>query len=114
MWKVTVPYRNSLLILMIGFLLGACATSTTGKSPDPLPSWNDGPLKSNIVEFVTDVTRQDSDNYVKPPERIAVFDNDGTLWAEKPVYFQIYFILDRSSVWHTSGTGSRDQYGTRV
>ncbi|NUW72150.1 haloacid dehalogenase-like hydrolase [Vibrio mediterranei] len=63
--------------------------------PDPLPSWNDGATKSAIVEFVETVTTKGSDNYVPAEERIAVFDNDGTLWAEKPMYFQLFFTLDR-------------------
>ena len=62
---------------------------------DPLPSWNDGPTKRAIVEFVAQVSSPDSSNYVPPAERIAVFDNDGTLWAEQPLYVQIAFALDR-------------------
>ena len=62
---------------------------------DPLPSWNDGPTKQAIVEFVAQVSSPDSSNYVPPAERIAVFDNDGTLWAEQPLYVQIAFALDR-------------------
>jgi phosphoserine phosphatase len=95
MLKTTNRWRHSVLILFLGSLLGACATSPIPESPDPLPSWNEGPSKRGIVEFVSDVTRLDSVHYVKPAERIAVFDNDGTLWAEKPVYFQMLFILDR-------------------
>jgi phosphoglycolate phosphatase-like HAD superfamily hydrolase len=60
-----------------------------------LPSWNDGPSRQAIIGFVSDVTDADGEHYVRPSERIAVFDNDGTLWAEKPVYFQFFFILDR-------------------
>ena len=85
MLKTTNHYRNSVLILILGFFLGACASSPVPKSPDPLPSWNDGPSKRGIVEFVSDVTHSDSEHYVKPAERIAVFDNDGTLWAERSV-----------------------------
>lgn len=62
---------------------------------DPLPSWNDGASKQAIVEFVQSVTGESSPNFVPPPERIAVFDNDGTLWSEKPVYFQLLFAIDR-------------------
>jgi phosphoglycolate phosphatase-like HAD superfamily hydrolase len=82
-------------MLILGFLLAACASSPATESPDPLPSWNEGPSKRGIVEFVSDVTDSGSENYVKPSERIAVFDNDGTLWAEKPVYAQLLFIFDR-------------------
>jgi hypothetical protein len=52
---------------------------------DALPSWNDGAVKSAIVDFVARVTREGGPDYVKPAERIAVFDNDGTLWTEQPV-----------------------------
>jgi hypothetical protein len=62
---------------------------------DDLPSWNDGAARRAIVEFVARVTREDSPDFVPAPERIATFDNDGTLWAEKPVPFQLLFALDR-------------------
>ena len=61
---------------------------------DPLPSWNNGPTKDAIVEFVEAVTTPGSDSYVDPAERIATFDNDGNLWAEQPVYFQITYAID--------------------
>jgi phosphoglycolate phosphatase-like HAD superfamily hydrolase len=61
---------------------------------DPLPSWNDGPTKRGIIEFVQAVTTQGGKDYVKPQERIAVFDNDGTLWSEQPAYFQVLFAFD--------------------
>lgn len=93
--KITNHYRNSGLILILSLLLGGCAASTVIEPPDPLASWNEGSSKQSIMEFVSDVTNPDSDHYVKPAERIAVFDNDGTLWAEKPVYFQLLFIFDR-------------------
>ena len=95
MLKLKNRHRNSVLILILGSLLGACASSPVTESPDPLPSWNKGPSKQGIVEFVRDVTDSDSEYYVAPAERIAVFDNDGTLWAEKPVYAQLLFIFDR-------------------
>lgn len=60
---------------------------------DPLPSWNEGENKRSIINFVEAVTRADSGQYVPPAERIAVFDNDGTLWCEKPMYVQLDFIL---------------------
>ena len=61
---------------------------------DPLPSWNNGATKDAIVEFVEAVTTPGSDSYVDPAERIATFDNDGNLWAEQPVYFQITYAID--------------------
>ena len=62
---------------------------------DPLPSWNAGHAKARVVAFVTAVVEPGGKDYVPPGERIATFDNDGTLWAEQPMYFQILFMLDR-------------------
>jgi phosphoglycolate phosphatase-like HAD superfamily hydrolase len=62
---------------------------------DPLPSWNDGPAKQAIVAFVTDVTREGSPDFVPPSERVATFDNDGTLWIEQPIYVQFAYALER-------------------
>ena len=62
---------------------------------DALPSWNQGATKSAIVDFVEDVTDPSSPNYVPPADRIATFDNDGNLWSEQPLYFQLIFALDR-------------------
>jgi len=61
----------------------------------PLSSWQDGATKKTIVDFVTAVTQQGGAEYVQPAKRIAVFDNDGTLWAEQPAYFQLLFAIDR-------------------
>jgi hypothetical protein len=81
-------------VLCALLLTGGCATVQT----DPLPAWNDGKVKQSIVSFVTKVTTQGSPDYVPVPERIAAFDNDGTLWAEQPMYFQLVFVLDRVKV----------------
>ena len=62
---------------------------------DPLPSWNDGPTKQSIVSFVEKVTKDGLASFVPVAERIATFDNDGTLWCEQPVPVQVYFALDR-------------------
>jgi phosphoglycolate phosphatase-like HAD superfamily hydrolase len=62
---------------------------------DPLPSWNDRPAKAAIVAFVHDVTAAGTPDFVPAAERVAVFDNDGTLWAEQPMYVQMFFVLDR-------------------
>ncbi|MBX5461283.1 MAG: haloacid dehalogenase-like hydrolase [Steroidobacteraceae bacterium] len=62
---------------------------------DPLPAWNEGDPKRSIVSFVERVTKHGGPDFVPPAERIAVFDNDGTLWAEQPVYFQVAFALDQ-------------------
>ena len=71
------------------------AASTAAAGTDALPSWNDGPAKSVIIEFVQTATDKASMRFVPPPERIAVFDNDGTLWASHPIYVQLAFALDR-------------------
>jgi phosphoglycolate phosphatase-like HAD superfamily hydrolase len=85
-------------MLALTFLL-ACSPSGTGSqtvaATDPLQSWSDGDAKQAIVDFVARVTDPASPDFVSEPERIAVFDNDGTLWAEKPVYFQLLFAIDR-------------------
>jgi len=76
----------------------ACALAFTAAithAADPLPSWNDGKARQSIVDFVARVTQPGSPNFVPEPERIATFDNDGTLWAEQPMYFQLAFALDR-------------------
>jgi phosphoglycolate phosphatase-like HAD superfamily hydrolase len=62
---------------------------------DPLPSWNEGSTKRSILDFVRGVTTAGELHFVKPEERIAVFDNDGTLWSEQPLYFQVAFVFDR-------------------
>ncbi|HSA64637.1 MAG TPA: hypothetical protein VLE25_08105 [Nitrospira sp.] len=62
---------------------------------EPLDTWNDGAPKEAIVKFVAEVTREGGPQFVPPAERIAVIDNDGTLWAEQSMYFQMQFALDR-------------------
>jgi phosphoserine phosphatase len=69
--------------------------SCAEKNADPLPSWTDGPTKTAIIEFVQAVTKQGGADYVRPEERIATFDNDGTLWVEYPIYTQVLFAFDR-------------------
>jgi hypothetical protein len=69
--------------------------ATAVRAAEPLPSWNDGPARAAIVSFVGQVTKAGSPGFVPPDERIAVFDNDGTLWAEQPMYFQLAFAIDR-------------------
>jgi phosphoglycolate phosphatase-like HAD superfamily hydrolase len=82
---------SRLLLLLIGWLL--VAPSATAQ--EALASWNDGPAKKSLLEFVERVTREGSTDFVPQPERIAVFDNDGTLWPENPMPFQLAFALDR-------------------
>lgn len=62
---------------------------------DLLPSWNDGPSKTNIIQYINSVTDKTSKDHIEVKDRIAVFDNDGTLWGEQPVYFQLFFAMDR-------------------
>jgi phosphoserine phosphatase len=73
----------------------AVASSQAGPTGDPLASWRDGASKQAITEFVQRVTTEDSPRFVPPVERVAVFDNDGTLWCEKPMPIQLDFILRR-------------------
>jgi len=77
--------------LVFVLLLTACAA--TPSDPDPLPSWTGGASKQRIIDFVADVTNSNSITFVSVNKRIATFDNDGTLWSEKPTYFQLMFIL---------------------
>jgi phosphoserine phosphatase len=69
--------------------------SAQAQAADPLPSWNDGGTKQSILDFVAAVTRDGSPNFVPASERIATFDNDGTLWVEQPMYTQLAFAIDR-------------------
>ena len=66
-------------------------------SSDQLPSWREGPAKWSILEFVAAVTGRESRDFVAEPDRVAVFDNDGTLWTEQPLYAQLAFALDRAA-----------------
>ena len=75
-------------------LLFSLALPLLAQANEPLPSWNDGPAKKSIIEFVQTVTDQTSKDFVKPADRIAVFDNDGTLWSEQPAYFELLFAFD--------------------
>jgi len=81
----------------LALLLAAAAFSSVAwtKPADPLPSWNDGKAKQSIIAFVEKATTPGSPGFVEPGARIATFDNDGTLWAEQPMYFQLAFALDR-------------------
>lgn len=83
------------LRIIPGLALLAIAFAPFAMAADPLPSWNDGASKQAIVAFVERVTKEGGADFVPPDERIATFDNDGTLWAEQPMYFQAFFIFDR-------------------
>jgi hypothetical protein len=86
---VKLAKRYALIALCIASL------SLPAFAADLLPSWNDGKAKQSIVTFVEKVTKAGSPDFVPVPERIATFDNDGTLWGEQPMYFQFLFALDR-------------------
>ena len=75
--------------------VSAQADPSTPLGTGPLPSWNDGAAKKSIIEFVAKVTKKRGPEFIPAMERIAVFDNDGTLWAEQPFYFQRLFVFDR-------------------
>ncbi|MBR1231214.1 HAD family phosphatase [Bradyrhizobium sp. AUGA SZCCT0182] len=85
--------RRSLLALL--FVLSAIGAAAAQPSQDPLPSWNDGAVKKSIADFVARVTTQGGADFVPVEQRIATFDNDGTLWCEQPVDFQLAFAFDR-------------------
>lgn len=93
MWRV---FLFSIAISVALFLpVSINSYLAIAKTTDPLPSWNDGKTKQSIIAFVEKVTKPGSPDFVPAAERIATFDNDGTLWAEKPMYFQLFFALDR-------------------
>ena len=71
-------------------------------SDDPLLSWNDTGPKKAVVEFLERVTKEGSPDFVKPEDRIATFDNDGTLWVEQPNYTQVTFAIDEWFLWRHS------------
>jgi hypothetical protein len=90
---------KSKFMMLAGAVLGLMASagwySQAAAQNDPLPSWNDTPAKQAIVDFVGGVTKAGAPEFVAPAERIATFDNDGTLWVEQPMYVQLAFALDR-------------------
>jgi phosphoglycolate phosphatase-like HAD superfamily hydrolase len=86
-----IPARAFAIIALV-------LAAVPARAADPLPSWNDGPAKKALLDFVSRVTREGGPDFVPVPERVATFDNDGTLWAEKPLYFQLVFALHRVKV----------------
>jgi phosphoserine phosphatase len=88
--------KNIDRVLRYSFLaIFAIGLTSVASAADPLPSWNEGPAKTAILEFVTAVIDTSSMDYVEPDKRIATFDNDGTLWVEYPMYTQVLFAFDR-------------------
>lgn len=94
--------KKSSPIFLLLFLIFACnqkpseiTTLDSVASQDPLPSWNEGKSKQAILDFVTKTTKEGSPDFIPEADRIACFDNDGTLWSEKPLPFQLYYVIDR-------------------
>jgi phosphoglycolate phosphatase-like HAD superfamily hydrolase len=86
--------RRSILGLMLATGIALATGQSSFAQSDPLPSWNEGATKTAIVDFVAKVTKVSGPDFVAPEKRIATFDNDGTLWAEQPIYFQLAFAFD--------------------
>lgn len=101
---------NFWAVCLAAFLFSACNSTNeqnddgtdtvkvTNSKDDPLPSWNDGAVKQSIIDYVTTTTKTGSPDFIPVADRIATFDNDGTLWSEQPVYFQLFFALDKVRV----------------
>ncbi|HEY2149560.1 MAG TPA: HAD family hydrolase [Vicinamibacterales bacterium] len=96
MSRILSTRRTFVTGLLVLALLPAMVVAQAPK--DPLPSWNDGPSKQAIVKFVSAAVKRGDPGFIAPDDRIAVFDNDGTLWAEQPMYVQMAFALDRVKV----------------
>ena len=98
------PFKsNLLLILLLVFAFGCTPTTQQEDNvdnketvvTDPLPSWNEGATKQSIIDFVAKTTKEGSTDFIPVADRIACFDNDGNLWSEQPMYFQLAFAIDR-------------------
>jgi hypothetical protein len=79
---------------ILAFAASVLFAAQASAQTDPLPSWNDGAAKSAIVAFVKDTTTQGGPKFIPPAERIATFDQDGTLWVEHPMYTQVMYVLE--------------------
>jgi phosphoserine phosphatase len=91
----TLKSNPSQNLLAVALLAAVTFATASAHAADSLPSWNDGAAKKSIITFVEKVTKEGSPDFVPIPERIATFDNDGTLWCEQPMPVQLYFALDR-------------------
>jgi phosphoserine phosphatase len=87
-----------MVVRQLSLFFVAALMFATAHATDPLPSWNEGPVKQSIIQFVNSISDEHSRDYVPPAERIATIDNDGTLWVEQPLYTQLLFALDRINV----------------
>jgi hypothetical protein len=95
-WSTQMNFcrRSWLAVLLAVGVFACCCGGPALAQSDPLPSWNDGAVKKSITDFVARVTAQGSGDFVPVEQRIATFDNDGTLWCEQPIYFQVAFAID--------------------
>jgi len=91
--KIPAPVLVVLSLLVFGF--NPVRQNKITAPPDPLPSWNGGISKTTIIDFVTKTTKKDGKDFIPVADRIACFDNDGTLWSEQPMYFQLAFAIDQ-------------------
>lgn len=105
------PLRRSVVRIVLAILSLVPAVRA---ADDPLPSWREGPVKAAIVRFVGDVTDPGGPGFVPPEQRIAAFDNDGTLWSEQPYYNQVAFALDRIKALAPAHPGWRDRPAFRA
>jgi len=99
--KKLLPSFLSVIVIAVSLFLilgNNLQIMAQGRISDPLPSWNEGKPKQTIIQFVQDVTNPNSKNYLPLGDRVAVFDNDGTLWQEKPIYVQLAFLLDQIKI----------------
>ncbi|WP_349607144.1 HAD family hydrolase [Cupriavidus sp. DF5525] len=110
-WRIGAPRKAiaalAAALALAGLQLAGCTAPATSQAPpaaapqaaqpgaQALPSWRDGAVRQALLKFVADVTRPGSPAFVPPEARVAVFDNDGTLWSEQPLYFQFFFLLDQ-------------------
>ena len=111
--RIPVIDRRVLLssLAMLPLLSASLRSSSAAAQAqrDPLPSWNDGATKASILDFVARVTAPGGPDFVPPEQRIATFDNDGTLWCEQPMYVQVAFALDRVKALAPDASGMEGQ-----
>jgi phosphoserine phosphatase len=94
--KFVNPQKRPRILIVVGLLaIGLPSLRAQVSGADALQSWNEGATKAAIIDFVTRVTKEGSADFVKPEDRIATFDNDGTLWSEQPMYVELAFTFDR-------------------
>lgn len=91
--RLSIPILITFTCVVFSFTMPQGEETVNAK--DPLPSWNEGASKKSIIDFVSKTTKQGSTDFIPVTDRIACFDNDGTLWSEQPMYFQLAFALDR-------------------